>query len=155
MSVDYGPVGALVGVIRGVEVRLASVSVRDGALHVLLRATSSPETERMDAEFEAHLSRWGEAVDLRGAAAAGEPPAMPGSCLSVFDVRPTDARGIDYPFIERAVAGSGAEWDDSWTFGCPGPPVAEVEIAVSRQDRAGVARCEVSARPGERAILDT
>ena len=104
--------------VAGTEVALRSISTRGDALTVHLVAKATPAHDHLLADYEARFHAW-------GAVGHGEPPEQPAvSLFSRLAVRLTDDAQTAYTLDQRAIGGSGREWQADWRFRPAPPPSA-------------------------------
>lgn len=141
-TIVWAPGDLVVASNEGVDVRLAGVSlVPDVPEHlggtagghgvrIGLEATRNLETQRRDIAYVQEFEAWAAEQQLHGKDTAGPPPAMPGQAvLSAVKATITDNHDTAYRCVAGQWAGTGTEWDGSWTF-LPEPPTGVKHLTI-------------------------
>ncbi|MGO2541166.1 MAG: hypothetical protein ACTH8J_08460 [Specibacter sp.] len=141
-TIVWAPGDLIVASNEGIDVRLAGVSlVRDVPEHlgatggergvrIGLEAPRNLETQRRDIAHLQEVEAWVAEQKLHGKGKAGPPPTMPGQAvLSAVKADITDNHDTVYRCVAGRWAGTGTEWDGSWTF-LPEPPAGVKHLTI-------------------------
>lgn len=141
-TIVWAPGDLIVASIEGIDIRLAGVSlvpdvpehlgatVGERGVRIRLEATRNLETQRRDIAYLRDFEAWVAEQRLQGKGNAGSPPPMPGEgVLSAVEANITDNHDTAYLCVAGQWAGTGTEWDGSWTF-LPEPPAGVKHLNV-------------------------
>ncbi|AIY00162.1 hypothetical protein ART_0563 [Arthrobacter sp. PAMC 25486] len=138
----WAPGDLIVASNEGVDVRLAGVELTSDApvhhgakpgergVRIGLEANRNLETQHRDLAYLEAFEAWDAEQKLHGKGKAGSPPPMPGQVV-LSAVKPviTDNHDTDYRCVGGQWAGTGTDWDGSWTF-VPEPPAGVKHLTI-------------------------
>lgn len=141
-TIVWAPGDLIVASNEGLAVRLAGVgltrdvpehlgaTVGERGVRIGLEVTRNLETQRRDIAYLEAFEAWVAEQKLHGRDMAGPPPTMPGQVvLSAVKANITDNHDTVYGCVAGRWAGTGTEWDGSWTF-IPEPPAGVKHLTI-------------------------
>ena len=137
-TIVSAPGDLVVATVDGIDVRFGAMNIGElppgleqygQGLTVRLYGARGPETMRRDNVFMKALYAWAETRHDSGSETRDPPAQMPGAAvLGRVQAQITDDVGTGYRWVGSRTAGTGTDWEGSWSFIPEPPPGAAVLV---------------------------